>query len=442
MPTKKIPIEDAVEENCRCVRDLKRNDAAQDVAIAQAQNKASLAAKQQRFVYKLADVPLGFTWERWGPRAGTQTGDLAGFEAQWGGAPVDGIPTHTDGAPTSSGVETDTRYSPSDAGQDEHRLCYWVYNDRAVPIEIQDIDTRAESVRVYAGCDCPSSLVHERYQIGGGTPYHSQGDTFLTLPPGGLVKMTVLIHDAGPDASGFRPVANEVGSEETFLPRTHQERLTVECREITFDVCNPYVPQEGESWKPIPLVCHDCGSAPAVPATVCTGPFVREAPNTSWWSGWSGIITANTGTVTLWDWDELGNVESPGCETDAKFDVDVGNHYLRVRNARAYVWVDWQLEIDGLVVRTVSNEIYRYSDERLTAAEAAAAGRGIPTEIERWGSFTFVREAIAAGATVTINRRVRWNVNGVQANGWVRYIGGLRSNFTAVFLPRQIVEAA
>lgn len=241
----KIPLLQAIEEICADITLLKV--------------KTAQTARQPRFIYKLSDTPRGFTWETWGPRPGTDNSDEDGFNVRWGGPVIDGIPTHTDGAPTTSGVETDTRFSQQEQGQDEHRLCYWIYNDRDVPIEIQDTDTRAESLRVYMGCDCPSSLVHERYQTGGGIPYHSRGERFLTLPPGAITKMTVLIHDPGADFSGFRPIANEVGSEDTFEPASYQDRPFVECREIIDDACDRYSLIEGESFKPIRMECHDCG---------------------------------------------------------------------------------------------------------------------------------------------------------------------------------------
>ena len=245
----------------QCAEDAKTAAQAAQQAADAAQEKAEAAAKQPRFVYNIAGE-RGFTWETWGPRDGTQPGDLEGFEAQWGGPVVNGIPTHVDGDPTTSGVETDTRFAQSERGNDDHRLCYWVYNDRSVAIEIQDTDTRAESLRVYAGCDCPSVLVHEHYQVGGGgAPYHSQGVRFLTIPPGGLVKMTTLIHDPGADFSGFRPIANEVGNPDaTFDPTTYQARPVVECVEIEDDACDRYQLREGESFKPIEMNCHDCGS--------------------------------------------------------------------------------------------------------------------------------------------------------------------------------------
>ncbi len=217
----------------------------------------------------------GFTWERWsGANAsgvGNPNSDEDGFEMAWAGAAgADGIPTHVNGPPNATGVETDTRFAQSSAqgeqGQDEHRLCYWVHNDGADPIELRDTDTRAESVRVYASCDCPASLVHERYQTGGGTPYNSQGP-FMTVPPGGLVKLTVLIHDPGPDFSGFNLRANIVGQTTLSDPVSYQSRPKDDCKIIEDDPCDPYVLLEGESFKPIKLECLDCGSGgePYVP---------------------------------------------------------------------------------------------------------------------------------------------------------------------------------
>ena len=211
----------------------------------------------------------GFTYESWtGENAsgvGNPDSDQAGFEAAWAGAPgTDGIPTHVNG-PSNVGptVETDTRFSVSESGQDEHRLCFHVYNDGTTPWELQDIDARAESLRVYAGCDCPASLVHERYQTGDGAPYTSRGP-FITVPVGGYVKLTVLIHDPGPDFSGFNLVANEVGSEETFAPTSYQQRPIVGCVEVEHSACEPYELAEGESFKPIDIDCLDCGGAGGV----------------------------------------------------------------------------------------------------------------------------------------------------------------------------------
>jgi len=209
-------------------------------------------------VYTAPAQPRGFTWERWeGADAGGSTvGDVAGWETSWSGPVVDGVPGHVNGAPTVSGVETDTSYSQQDntGATDDSRLCYWVWNDRDVPILLEDTDTRAESWRVYAGCDCPASVVHEQYQNDTG-PSTSLGP-FLTLPPGAFTKLTVLIHDPGPDFSGFWLRATEQGDTTFFDPVTFQERPTVGCEvKTTCDL------DAGETVKPITLGCYDCAAS-------------------------------------------------------------------------------------------------------------------------------------------------------------------------------------
>ena len=220
-------------------------------------NSVDLAELGTHTVWSAPAQDPGFTWERWeGEDAGgSADSTIAGFEESWSGAPVDGIPTHPNPS-TVSGVETDTRYAQSERGRDDHRLCYWVHNDSDDPWLLEDTDTRAESLRVYASCDCPASLVHERYQTPQGAPYNSQGP-FLTLPPGGIVKLTVLIQDPGADFSGFWLRATTPTNETTFNPTTYQNRPTAECEDRP--ACLPLA--EGESTKEIKLSCLDCGGA-------------------------------------------------------------------------------------------------------------------------------------------------------------------------------------
>ena len=215
-------------------------------------------------VYSLPTVDPGFTWERWeGADAGGDTGgDVDGWLAAWGGPDVNGIPTHVNGDPaTLSGVETDTRYGQADnsGATDDSRLCYWVWNDREVPIELSDTDGRAESWRIYASCDCPGTLIDEQYQNDPG-PSTSQGP-FMTVPPGGLLKLTVLIHDPGPDFSGFWLRGNEVGDTTLFNPTTFQARpeigVEVKC------ACNL---AENESLIPYGMDCVDCGGSAGLSA--------------------------------------------------------------------------------------------------------------------------------------------------------------------------------
>lgn len=352
------------------------------------------------FVYSIAaDDGPGFTWERWTPGSSTNN-SIVGFEAGWGG-PLDsnGVPTHTSGAPaTLSGIETDTRYSQSEAGQDEHRLCYWVHNDTGQPIEILDTDTRAESIRVYAGCDCPATLVHERYQSEGG-PYNSQG-AFFTLPDGALTKLTVLIHDPGPDFSGFRLRGQNVGSTTTFDITSYASRPEVECRTECNSNNAPYILADGESFKPLSVDCFECGGGggdentdeqqlsisgdtisltnggsvtithPPIPAhpafnvEYCNDG--RERLCYEWYRGFRGQIVNITATDFATDilgWIPEGSYTVP-CDGD--YDIAFSLPWIRIMNRdclhQSY-W-DFRLLVNGTPVQTLTNYTLLENRER------------------------------------------------------------------------------
>ena len=209
-----------------------------------------------RPVWVEPDAPRGFVWETWSPGSGGTTGTQVAFDSVWSGpADADGVPTHVAGAPTASGVETDTRFSQIENAQDEHRLTFWVWNNSPDTWQLSDTDTRAESLRIYAGCDCPSTLVFERYETPEGGPYTSDGP-FMNLAPGGLVKLTVLMHDAAL-YSGFRLRANTLTNQTTFDPVSYQERPRVGV--IVVSSCDAL--ETGQSLTPIAMDCHDCVGA-------------------------------------------------------------------------------------------------------------------------------------------------------------------------------------
>lgn len=177
---------------------------------------------------------------------------------------------------------------------------------------------------------------------------------------------------------------------------------------------------------------------PGLAVERCAGPFVRESARTGWWAGWSPIITANQATETLIEWRDVGGpVVSPDCVTDLVFMADIGNHYLRVNRARAYVWVDIRLLVNGAPVLTRTNDKYRYLDGRNDTNPDVIPS--VPVNMEPWGSANGGRFNIPAGATVQVQAQVRWNINAVQTSAWVRYIGGLRSQTIFTFQPRQEV---
>ncbi len=220
--------------------------------------------KEHRLVWSLDNAVVGYMYETWGPRQGNQNaGDgqaIEGFERQWGGPLVNGIPSHSSGLPpTTQGFETDTRFAQAERGNDDHRLTYCIDNRNSeLDLVIVDTDTRAESLRVYTGCECHSDLTYERYQAQG-QPYTSDGQPVSIIPAGEIRIMTVLIHDPGPDFSGFRPIANYAGSEDPVDFVSYQEKPSVSCREIEQLLCGtPYQLEDNESFKPIELTCSVC----------------------------------------------------------------------------------------------------------------------------------------------------------------------------------------
>lgn len=178
---------------------------------------------------------------------------------------------------------------------------------------------------------------------------------------------------------------------------------------------------------------------PVTPQEICEGPFTGATARTGWWAGWTAIFQANTGTQTIIPWQrEHQVINAPDCISDFSFQYNVGNWYLRNRRNRVYVWIDYRLLVNGAVVYTRTNQVYRYHDERDEQNDAGNAP-AVPVNLEPWGGFADDRLAIPANATVEIETQVRWNVNGSQASSWARLIGGLRSTVQWTFTPREIV---
>lgn len=184
----------------------------------------------------------------------------------------------------------------------------------------------------------------------------------------------------------------------------------------------------------------DLPEPPEIPdQRVVTGPFTGATNPTGWWQGWSDIITENLPTTVLIDWQrEHQVITSPDEVTDFSFSFNVGNWYLRNRRNRVYLWIDYRVKVNGAVVLTRSNQIYRYSDERDEQNDNGATN-SVPVNIEPWGNFADDRLGVPANATIEIETRVRWNINASQSDSWARVIGGLRSSVKWDFKPRSIV---
>ena len=222
-------------------------------------------------IYTLNAV-RGFKAETWGPREGSQNpGTKAAFEAQWVPAPNGGL-QHVSGLdPDLTVLETDTRFSPLERGNDDHKLTYCIDNrEGTADLAIIDTDARAESLRVYLGCADCMQMTYERYQANDAgqnqTPFTSQGQPVAVVPMGEIKIMCVYIHDPGPDFSGFFPVANYVGVEDTVDFISYQDKPTVTCRTVERKLCDPMpVLLENESFKPIDVSCHCTGAGGGVP---------------------------------------------------------------------------------------------------------------------------------------------------------------------------------
>lgn len=222
--------------------------------------------KEHRLVWSLDNAVRGFTAETWGPRPGRQPGTKAGFDAQWVPGP-NGTLQHTSGLPADTVVlETDTRFSPAERGNDDHKLTYCIDNrEGTADLEIIDTDARAESLLVQVGCSCSMETTYERYQVNDAgqnqPPYTSDGQVVATIPAGQIRIMCVYIHDPGADFSGFRPIANFSGSEDEVDFISYQEKPTVSCKLIEQLLCGePYILAANESFKPIQLTCTKCPS--------------------------------------------------------------------------------------------------------------------------------------------------------------------------------------
>lgn len=173
-------------------------------------------------------------------------------------------------------------------------------------------------------------------------------------------------------------------------------------------------------------------------AEICDGLLTASTNPTGWWQTWSPIVQANQGTQTYIDWSrEHQAITSPDCISDLSFTYNVGNWYIRNRRNRIYMWIDWRLLINGTVVLTRSNQIYRYLDSQTDTSPDVI--NPIPVNVEPLGMFTGSRLNIPANASVEVETRVRWNVNGSQTSSWARVIGGIRSSVQYSFTPKQIV---
>lgn len=174
-------------------------------------------------------------------------------------------------------------------------------------------------------------------------------------------------------------------------------------------------------------------------AVSCGTTFENCNGRSSWWGGWSPVITANQAQSTLYDWRTVGNgiVTSPDCQTDMTVTARYGSHYIRVRRAILYLYYDYRLLINGAVVLTRTTDSYRIIDRRNDTNPDVIPP--VPTEYEQYGMVVEHRDNIPASATVELQVRVRYTVGGAQTSAYVRTIQGLRSQTSFHFSPETII---
>jgi hypothetical protein len=167
----------------------------------------------------------------------------------------------------------------------------------------------------------------------------------------------------------------------------------------------------------------------------CDGPFVAESTRTGWWSGWTPILTANTGTVTAVPWRTVGNqpVTAPDCPTDLAVSSFLGNEYRLERDSRLYVWYDWRLLVNGAAVFTRTFDAYHYRDSRTDT------DGGVRNPLEPMATLNGTRLNIPAGATVEAQAQLRYRVANAGALAYQRLIAGLRSRTVYQFHHRETV---
>lgn len=222
------------------------------------------------------------------------------------------------------------------------------------------------------------------------------------------------------------------------MPKLECKNSELDCDEVKGCVDAEYI--NGLVDHPAQLTAEEINALvihPDVPElTKCVGPFEISNNRTGWWTGWTPITQNANVPFTTSDWFNVGAaVTSPSCITDVTYDIDFGNHYVVSRKIRTWIYIDYRLLVNGAAVQTRTFEIYHTIDEAQSVQQSI---QNIQYNLQNIGDTEGGRLNIPASATVQIQARQRYRATSSTAGSYFRYIGGLRSNASFHFAPKEI----
>ena len=406
-------------------------------------------AKKTVYRYQPSAVQ-GLKYRWWSDEAGPHLDPL-----EWAGPPdANCFPLPTAAEPDFEGVSTSSNINDSNSGAGDARYGIiegWVELPDGVT-HIRDNNGNTGELGMVLIGDCCGNLAE---QAGGNHTANTNGADRTLMDAVPITSGWHYIYNPQSDASAFagldleystdnQATWNEVDVMQPEAPEVEAMEIS-ECDDIPegWSLIQPQVccqpkynpPSDQLTAEEInALVVH-----PPFPEQIsCTGPFEVSNNRTGWWTGWTPIIQDANVPNTISDWYNVGTaVTSPDCITDVTFDVNFGSHYFISRRIRTYFWIDFQLLINGVAVQTRTFDIYHYFDE--TTDLNPDVIENIQYNLKHVGSREDGRLNIPAGSTLQVQARTRYQAVSFQPSSYWRYIGGLRSNTSFHFSPKQIV---
>lgn len=167
----------------------------------------------------------------------------------------------------------------------------------------------------------------------------------------------------------------------------------------------------------------------SVTPTICNGTYVYTSPR----RGRVGTTVDHTdnSTVTVLDWFSLGTFTAPSCVTDMNVITDFGDVYCRMESTGVLSWADVRYVINGVPLANWVTDRYNYVANRNNTA--------LDVNMQAMGTSLYSRFAVAAGATISVEIRLRNRRWGAQTGARLLSYGLWRPKFQVTAIPRQIV---